>query len=211
MAQLSPLLELKENKGKACQAAALQKNLNAMKIRLLLAFVCLVLFSLAASAQTPKPSPQPSPTDIVDDGDVVRVTSSLVVVPVSVLDKSGQPIQGLKIADFQLEENGRKQEIAQIGDPDDVPLDIALLIDVSSSIDSRFDFEKQAASRFLKEILKKGDRATIFAIDKEPIQIQPLESVDKAIEKLLSVVPSKRYTAFFDPVVAASRYLSKTP
>jgi Ca-activated chloride channel family protein len=180
-----------------------------MKIRLLFAFVCLSFVSLTANAQTPKPSPQPSPTDAVDDGDVVRVTSNLVVGPVSVLDKSGQPIQGLKISDFQLEENGRKQEIAQIGDPDDVPLDIALLIDVSSSVDSRFDFEKQAASRFLKEILKPKDRATVWVIDNKPRMEQPLGSVELAIEKLLNVTPAKSFTAFYDTVNAASRYLAK--
>lgn len=186
-----------------------------MKLRLKFLFaLCLVVLCLTVivEAQTPKPSPTPEPpTDAVDDGDIVRVTSNLVVVPVSVLNKAGQPIQGLRISDFQLEENGRKQEIAQIGDPEQMPLDIALLIDVSSSVDSRFEFEKQAASRFLKEVLKPGDRATLFAIDAQPRFIQPLESVDKAIEKLLSVVPSKSYTAFFDTVIAASRYLSTMP
>ena len=186
--------------------------LKTMEIRLLfLLCICAFALSFTAMAQkpTPTPVPTPSPNDVVDDGDVVRVTSNLVVVPVSVLDKAGQPIKGLQIADFQLEENGRKQEITQIGDPDDVPLEIALLIDVSSSVDSRFEFEKQAASRFLKEILKPTDRATIFVVDKQPKQIQTLESVDKAIEKLLSVKPSKSYTAFYDTVTEAVRYLAK--
>lgn len=188
--------------------------LRAMKIRFNFSLtLCAIILCLTAitNAQTPKPSPTPEPTppDSIDDGDVVRVTSNLVVVPVSVLDAAGQPVKGLQIADFQLEENGRKQEIAQIGDPEDVPLSIALLIDVSSSVDSRFEFEKQAASRFLKEILKPSDKATIWVIDNKPRMEQPLESVDKSIEKLLSVVPAKSYTAFYDTVNAAARYLAK--
>jgi Ca-activated chloride channel homolog len=175
--------------------------------------LCAIILSLTvignAQNQPPKPTPTPTPDAIDDDGDIVRVTSNLVVVPVSVLDKAGQPVKGMQIADFQLEENGRKQEITQIGDPDDVPLSIALLIDVSSSVDARFDFEKQAASRFLKEILKSNDKATVWVIDNKPRMEQPLESVDKAIEKLLSVTPSKSYTAFYDTVIAASRYLAK--
>ena len=56
------------------------------------------------------------------------------MVPVSVTDANGQPVLGLKAADFRIEEDGRSQEIAQIGDPEQVPLDIALLIDVSGSV-----------------------------------------------------------------------------
>src|SRR5215213_7995024 len=76
----------------------------------------------------PKPTPKP-PRD--DEYEVVRVTSNLVVVPVSVTDAAGQPLLGLKATDFRLEEEGRAQEIAEIGDPEQVPLDIAVLIDVS--------------------------------------------------------------------------------
>lgn len=186
-----------------------------MKIRRLkfIFLLCSIILSLTltgnAQNQPPKPTPTPTPDAIDDDGDIVRVTSNLVVVPVSVFDKAGQPVKGMQIADFQLEENGRKQEITQIGDPDDVPLSIALLIDVSSSVDSRFDFEKQAASRFLKEILKPSDKATIWAIDNKPRMEQPLGSVESAIERLLKITPSRSYTAFYDTVIAASRYLAK--
>jgi Ca-activated chloride channel family protein len=182
-----------------------------MKNRLSLAFVfcaLALLFVSSAKAQQPKASPTPQP-DVIDDDDVVRVTSNLVVVPVSVVDKNGQPIQGLKISDFKLTEEGRQQEITNIGDPDEVPLDIALLIDVSSSVDSRFDFEKQAASRFLKEVLKPRDRATIFVIDNKPRLEQTLGSADLAAEKLLGITPAKSYTAFYDTVTAAAHYLAK--
>lgn len=192
-------------------------QINVMKIRRLKfsILLCLIILSLTTIAyaqnQPPKPAPTPTPTPdvIADDDDVVRVTSNLVVVPVSVLDKTGQPVKGMQIADFQLEENGRKQEITQIGDPDNVPLSIALLIDVSSSVDSRFDFEKQAASRFLKEILKPTDKATIWAIDNKPRMEQPLGSVESAIAGIAKVTPSKSYTAFYDTLIAASRYLAK--
>lgn len=203
-----------------CKPTSLFVNqINVMKIRRLKfsILLCLIALSLTVIAnaqnQPPKPAPTPTPTPspdaIADDDDVVRVTSNLVVVPVSVLDKAGQPVKGMQIADFQLEENGRKQEITQMGDPDNVPLSIALLIDVSSSVDSRFDFEKQAASRFLKEILKPTDKATIWAIDNKPRMEQPLGSVESAIAGITKVTPSKSYTAFYDTVIAASRYLAK--
>jgi Ca-activated chloride channel family protein len=158
---------------------------------------------------TPRPTPKP-PTD--EDYEVVRVTSNLIVVPVSVTDAAGQPVLGLTVKDFRLEEEGRAQEITQIGDPEQVPLEIAILLDVSGSIDARFDFEKEAASRFLKQVMKPGDRATVFTIDQIPRMIQARETLERASASLMSVAPAKKATAYYDTVVEAARYLSqKTP
>src|SRR5207244_5709429 len=93
----------------------------------------------------PKPTPTPRPEEL----DVVRVTSNLIVVPVSVTEANGQPVLGLKANDFRIEEDGRAQQVAQLGDPEQVPLDIALLIDVSASVEARFGFEQKAAADFL--------------------------------------------------------------
>ena len=95
----------------------------------------------------PKPTPTPTPTP-EPEYEVVRITSNLVIVPVSVTDAQGNPVLALTQKDFRIEEDGRPQEIAQIGDPEHVPLDIALLIDVSASVVARFDFEQQAAATF---------------------------------------------------------------
>ena len=199
-------------------------NRNAMRIRLMLALFMALAFlffsalSSGVKAQTfpqgppppmPTPKPKPAPTPRDEDYEVVRVTSNLIVVPVSVTDASGQPVLGLKPTDFRLEEEGRAQEIAQIGNPEQVPLDIAILIDVSGSVDARYTFEQQAAASFLKQVLKPGDRATVFAIDEKPRFIQELTSADRASEKLLTIPPAKSYTAFFDTVIAAARYLGK--
>ncbi|HYG79238.1 MAG TPA: VWA domain-containing protein, partial [Pyrinomonadaceae bacterium] len=158
----------------------------------------------------PRPTPKPPPPPKDEDYEVVRVTSNLVVVPVSVTDAAGQPVLGLKVPDFRLEEEGRAQEIAEIGDPEQVPLDIALLLDVSGSVDARFAFEQQAAAGFLKEVLKPGDRATVFAIDEKPRFIQELTSAERASQKLMTIASAKGYTAFYDTVLEASRYLEKS-
>jgi Ca-activated chloride channel family protein len=133
------------------------------------------------------------------------------MVPVAVVDTKGQPFRGLQVKDFRLEEEGRLQEIAQIGDPDEVPLEIALLIDVSGSINTRFDFEKEAAARFLRQVLKANDRANIFVIDRTPVVRQTGASASAAATGLLSLQPAtdKGPTAFFDTVVEAAQYLSE--
>jgi Ca-activated chloride channel family protein len=158
----------------------------------------------------PKPTPKPTPYVPKDsDYDVVRVNSNLVVVPVSVTDATGQPVMGLGIKDFRLEEEGRAQEIAEIGDPEQVPLDIAILLDVSLTVDARFDFEKEAAARFIKQVMKPGDRVTIFAIDSEPRLILARDTAERAAARLLSVPPAKMATAFYDTVIESAQYLSQ--
>ena len=138
------------------------------------------------------------------------MTSNLVVVPVSVTNPQGEPVPGLTPADFRLDEEGRAQEIAQVSDADQVPLDIALLFDVSSSVSERFEFEQQSAARFLKQVLKPIDRAAIFTIEQKPLMVQALAPAEVAAAKLLTIPPAKvsTGTAFYDAVVSASKYLA---
>lgn len=161
----------------------------------------------------PKPTPKPTPTP-EPEYEVVRITSNLVMVPVSVVDAQGQPVLGLKQSDFRIDEDGRTQEITQLGDPEQVPLDIALLIDVSSSVSERFAFEEQAATRFLKQVLRPSDRATVYAIDRTPRLEQPRTTSEVASAKLLTIkaATGPSPTAFYDTVMEAARYLiNNTP
>ena len=153
----------------------------------------------------PKPTPTPAPEEL----DVVRVTSNLIAVPVSVTDASGQPVLGLTANQFRIEEDGRSQQIAQLGDPEQVPLDIALLIDVSASVEARFAFEQKAAADFLRQVMKQGDRAAVFSIGETPRLVQPLANSDVAARQLTTVKSTRGFTAFFDTILAAQKYLDK--
>lgn len=192
-----------------------------------LAFLLFVVRAGAQNTTSPPPPPPPpaaekpaggikppmaKPTPAEDDDaeyEVLRVSSNLVVVPVSVTDALGQPVLGLTTTDFRLEEEGRTQEVAQIGDPEQVPLSIALLFDISLSVEARFDFEKESASRFLKQVMKAGDRATIFTIGTNPRLEQPLDTSERTSARVMSLAPAKGATAFYDTVVEAARYLAQ--
>src|SRR4030095_1008394 len=160
----------------------------------------------------PKPTPPPKPPE-QEVLDVVKVTSNLVMVPVSVTDATGQAIRGLKISDFRLEEEGRPQEIAEIGDPAQVPLDIALLFDVSSSVSQKgfFAFQQLAAATFLKEVMKPTDKAAVFSIAAQPTLINPLAGAEVAAAKILAIPAAtvSTPTAFYDTVIAAANYLDQ--
>lgn len=156
----------------------------------------------------PTPPPKPPEQEVLD---VVKVSSNLVMVPVSVTDSQGQAVKGLSVADFRLEEEGKQQEIAEIGDPEQVPLDIALLFDISSSVSKEafFRFQRNAAASFLRLVMKPSDRASIFTIASQPVMVQALASSQVASDKVGSIPMSTTSvpTAFYDTVSAATKYL----
>ena len=93
----------------------------------------------AKPAQHPQQNPTQNPAQKEDQP--VRLTSRLVLVPVSASDASGKPVKDLTAEDFVIEEEGRRQNIASLGEPGKVPVEIALLFDVSGSIRGQFEFE----------------------------------------------------------------------
>ena len=61
---------------------------------------------------TPAPSKQKSADD--DAGEVIRVDSSLVAIPVSVTDSQGRALTNLTLKDFEFEMDGKTVEIGEI-------------------------------------------------------------------------------------------------
>lgn len=193
----------------------------ALLVAVLALFLC---FSLT-NAQTlqdlpppppppkPKPTPTPTPVPAPKDADfeVIRTTSNLVIVPVSVVDATGQAVLGLPVTDFRLEEQGREQQITDLGNPDQVPLDIVLLFDISSSVSQKgfFAFQQKAAASFLKQIMKPSDRAAVFTIGAQPLLVSPFEPGEVAAVKLQTIpaATSPVPTSFYDTVAAAAKYL----
>jgi len=189
---------------------------------LLLAVLALLFNVASAGAQTirdlpppppaPTPKPKPTPTPRDEDFEVIKTNSNLVMVPVSVVDAQGQALLGLQVGAFRLDEEGRTQDIVELGNPDQVPLDIAILFDISSSVSQKgfFAFQQKAAAAFLKQVLKPSDRAAVFTIADEPKMVSPLVSADIAATRLVTIPAASAPvpTAFYDTVAAAAKYLT---
>src|SRR5438045_7634232 len=69
-------------------------------------FLATAILSAAAAAQTTAPQ-QPA----TQDNEIVRITTQLVQVDAVVTDKNDQVIPDLKLSDFSLYENGKRQEL----------------------------------------------------------------------------------------------------
>lgn len=167
---------------------------------LVVAFVIACVSSGIGQTPTPKPK--------VDD-EIIKVSSRLVVVPVSVTDASGQAVMGLTARDFRIAEEGRPQTIENVGNADTVPLEIVVLFDVSASTDAMFKFEQQTAAKFLKDVMRPSDRATVFTIGEKPVLVQPRDTAERSGAAIQTITPTKGYTAFYDSIGAASEYLRK--
>jgi Ca-activated chloride channel homolog len=161
-----------------------------------------------------KPTPTPAPTP-EEKLEVIRTTSNLVMVPVSVTDRDGQAVQGLTKEAFRLQEEGKQQDITGIGNPEEVPLAIALLFDISSSVSQKgfFQFQQNAAAAFLRQVMKPADRAAIFTIATQPAMVQGLSTAEQAAAKVVTIpaATSSVATAFYDTVTAAAMYLETAP
>ena len=87
-------------------------------------------------------------------------------MPVSVTDSEGRAIGNLGIQDFMIEEDGRPETVSRIAEAGRSPLRLALLFDLSGSVHSRFDFEQQAAIRFLEKVWRPGDTVSMVTIQR---------------------------------------------
>jgi VWFA-related protein len=147
------------------------------------ALFCLLLFSFSALAQTPTPTPP-------DDEDVVKITTALIQVDVTVTDKKGKIVTNLKPEDFEIYENGERQTITNFSfisaapsatpapspsknaapvaappvsiKPEQVKRTIALVVDdLTLSFESTY-YVQQSLKKFVNEQMQDGDLVAII-------------------------------------------------
>lgn len=100
----------------------------------------------------------------LSEGDVVRIDTNLVTVPVSVLDRDGRFISNLQREEFKVFENGVEQKIAYF-EPTEKPFTVALLLDTSGSTFFHLWEIKEAAIKFAKQ-LRPQDRVLVVTFDR---------------------------------------------
>lgn len=101
--------------------------------------------------------------DEVIEGDVVRVDTALVTVPVNVKDRSGRYIPDLSREDFHIFEEGVEQRIAYFATVDQ-PFVVALVMDTSRSTNFKLEDIQAAAIAFVNQ-LKAEDRVMVVSFD----------------------------------------------
>lgn len=154
-----------------------------------------LFFPRGAAAQPPQ-----------ETDETIKLEVTRVNILFTVTDRRGRFVNNLSREDFDLIENKRRQNIIEFSSESDLPLRIALLIDVSNSIRDRFRFELEAAAEFLQRVIRRGvDKALIYSFHTEPELVQPLtDDTDLLTRKLRELRPGGG-TAMYEALYLACR------
>src|SRR6266581_5691871 len=157
---------------------------------------------------------QPTPAPPVDDPQDpaaqrgrIRVNVNLVNVLVSVLDDKNRPAPDLPMEAFQLFEEGVQQKIDKFESETSQPLDIALMIDASLSAHKEISFEQEAAAHFIRQVLRPGDRLSVFSFDENVTQVAAFSDNVAELQAAVRKIPAGAGTSIYDAVLLGSRSL----
>jgi VWFA-related protein len=179
-------------------------------VALFLFLACLILVrdrsdARSASPAFPSATPTPEKPD-QDQDDVIKVSTDLVVVNVTVLDKAGKFVPRLKRADFHLFEDGEEQKISSFS-AEETPFAAAILLDTSGSMETRLTLGRGAAIRFL-DGLRDEDVAAVYNFDAKVEQIQDF-SPGRDLPAKAFKLKTRNQTALNDAVLLAADDLGK--
>jgi Ca-activated chloride channel homolog len=151
---------------------------------------------------------QPTPTPKKGDDDVIKVDAALVPIPVSAIDGDGRPLATLKLQDFILKIDGRNADIAEVS-RSETPVTLAMLFDNSSSVSIIRQFEKDAAIRLLRRVIKPGrDRAGLFSVADYTRVEQPVTSDISTLVRSIELFPEPRgATALLDGIIQVAEHM----
>ena len=156
--------------------------------------------SAASSSTTVKPETQPSPL-------ALRVSTTLVLIPVTVSDPSNRFVLGLDKQDFRVFEDGAEQKIKQVSG-EDAPLSVGILVDTSGSMGAKLEISRQAVDQFLKTMNAQDEAFLIEFSDKAEL-ISGFTRQTQNLDEKLTSVESRGLTALLDAVDLGLKEMKK--
>ena len=164
------------------------------------ALSAVLLFMCESPARAQNPQPPPRPTE-----GSIKVDVDLVMLHVTVTDRSGRPFTGLKPENFRLYDNGTEQAIHHFT-TQDLPFTMGLVLDRSGSMSMVIDEVYQAAFHTIRAS-KPEDEFFILTFN-DKIQLRQDFSTDRnLLQKRLKGIRAERRTALYDAVLAGLNYI----
>lgn len=195
------------------------KHLLSLTIVLLVVVAPLTIHSQSGRQKDPKnansnarpasttPIYDPSNLNQDEADEVVRVSSTLVPVPTTVVDHRGAAITNLQLDDFELRVDGLLTPISDLS-RSETPVRMAMLFDNSGSLAASREFEKQAAIHFFENVLRPIDQAAIYSISTEAELAQTMTNDVRVLQRTIeSFGRPEGSTSLYDGVFAALAYL----
>ena len=156
----------------------------------------------ARNTAHPAPSAPPSKTH------TIITTVELVNVPLTVLNKRGQPVIDLNKEDFKVYEDEVEQTITHFERETSTPLRVGLIVDTSNTARRQLSFEKEAASEFVFQVLRSGgtkNQVFLQTFDASSSIIQDFTNDPDALNEKIQALKSGGGKALYDAVYSACR------
>lgn len=168
------------------------------------------VYSPTGITSYPKPTPLPPPPIINEDDGEIVVDSTLVPIPVSITDAEGGAVNNLKLADFTLKIDGKDAEIGDVS-RSETAVRLALLFDNSSSVMIAREFEKKAAIKFFKKVIRpEKDLVALFSVSTYTRLEYPFtKNVSQLNAAIEAFAMPEGATALLDGVIKAAEYLKE--
>ncbi len=174
--------------------------------------VCCVCLALAARPAKGQNSASPAQVPASPDQGAIRQNVNLVDVLFTVFNNRNKIVPDLEKEDFKVFDDNVPQEIRFFSRQTDLPLRVGLLLDTSNSIRQRLQFEQQAATDFLFNVIRPDkDQAFLMDVDDSPEVIQPFTA---DVQHLRDVIVRQRAgggTALYDAVYQGCQELLRSP
>jgi VWFA-related protein len=183
-------------------------NLNLAVLGLTLLFAVGTALGQKTAPTPPKPLP-PATSNGKNDGQfTIQTNVDEVNLIFTVTDRHGRFIQNLQQKDFALlDDQKAPAQVFSFTQQTNLPLRVGVLIDSSTSIRQRFEFEQSAAIQFLQQVVSRphGDQAFVMGFDVTSYVTQPYTNDQDKLEAGINKLRPGGGTALFDAVYTACR------
>jgi len=154
-------------------------------------------------APPPVPSLKKPPEQEVSAGDVVSVDTTEIMFPVTVRDSNGRLVNDLTRTDFKVFEENALQPLSDLA-LRQVPVDVVLMVDASSSVANNLDDFRRAAQGFAAK-LQTDDRISLIKFDDRIELLQDWTKSRFQLQRALNRIEPGMFTRFNDALLLASK------
>jgi Ca-activated chloride channel homolog len=168
---------------------------------------CFATIALAAALVLAPVSPSAVRADPLPQQQPIRVQVDLVNILANVMDHSARPVTNLPKEAFEVFDEGAQQQIAIFEPETHLPLDMALMIDASASARIAFQIEREAAAKFIKDVVHTGDGLAVFSFSDDVRQLTGFTAEVPLLQNAVRKMKEGSGTAMYDAVYLGAQRL----
>lgn len=150
----------------------------------------------------------PTGPEEVDAGDVIRVNTTLITIPVSVMDRDGRYVPNLLKDDFRIWEDGVEQDVAFFQSVDK-PFSVVLMLDTSPSTQFRLEEIQDAAITFVNQ-LRPDDRVMVVSFNDDIKVLSEFTTDRSRLQRAIQRAKTDDGTRLYDAIdMVMNQHLSR--